>query len=81
VYQQIARLDIELEEFWKHLMNISKWKYRGEKKKSSMQVQSTKGRKEFTQHSKVWDLGRLQTVTMHQQDNKTSKQKHRIWDP
>jgi hypothetical protein len=68
VYQQRTRLDIELDELWKHLMNISKWKYQRKKKKRNMQVQLTKESKEFAQQqSKVWDPGRLQATTMQQQ--------------
>jgi hypothetical protein len=95
VCQQKTRLDIELDEFWKHLMKISKWKYQEEeeeeeeeedekkkKKKSNMQVQLTEGSKEFAQQqSKVWDPGRLQPTTMQQHNNKASGQHHKIWDP
>jgi hypothetical protein len=93
VYQQGERLDIELDELWKHLINISKWKYQRQKKmkKRSMQIQPTEERKEFSQQqSKVWDPGRLLTTTRQQQGNNADGQQHRwrnkqlqhkVWDP
>jgi hypothetical protein len=31
--------------------------------------------------SKIWDIGRLQTTTKQQQDKKTRKKHHKVWDP
>jgi len=60
VYQQKEILDIELDELWKHLMNISKWKYQRKKNNIIIQVQFIEGRKDIEQHeSKFWDPRRL----------------------
>ena len=66
--QQKTELDIDLEEFWKQLMKISKWKSEQmeEEIRNNMQpIKRTTKDKEIEQEQrKVWDLGKLQVGIM-----------------
>jgi hypothetical protein len=81
--QQKEKLDIEMEEFWRQLMQISKWKYQRMKKNINNQVQfvekTDKNKVDEQQERKVWDLGRSRTTTKQQCIQASGQQQHKVW--